>query len=110
MTEKEVRFILYKASAAYPNQIELEDETIAVWIERLAPLPFEIGLENLNYHLDTSGFFPKIPDILRLGQGRVSDSEQQKLETTLLLEQKEDWWENATPPPENILKKWGAQR
>ncbi|MEK3873680.1 hypothetical protein NYE76_27830 [Paenibacillus sp. FSL M7-0831] len=76
----------------------------------LADIDGERALRNLNHYIQTKHFFPEISDIVRADLEEQTDYEQQKLETTLLLEQKENWWENATPPPENILKKWGARR
>lgn len=76
----------------------------------LADIDGERALRNLNHYIRTERFFPEIADIIRTDLEEQTDYDQQKVETTLLLEQKEDWWENATPPPDSIIKKWGARR
>jgi hypothetical protein len=101
MREEETRFLLYKASAAYPN-IELEEETVVVWIERLQSIPFEQALENLDHHIDTNDYFPKIANIIRKDRNFVEEHEQLKLETAERFALLDAWAANGTSPPEGF--------
>ncbi|WP_236290258.1 hypothetical protein [Paenibacillus allorhizoplanae] len=102
MTEEETRFLLYKASAAYPNQLEIEEETLVVWIERLRPIPFEQALENLDHHIDTNDYFPKIANIIRRDRDFVGEHEQLKLETAERFALLDAWAADVKPPPEGF--------
>ena len=76
-----MRLILLKASAAYPNQLELTQDTLDVWLERLENFPAEKALKNLNTHIDSSRFFPTIADIIKHDPEQFVDHEQQRLDT-----------------------------
>lgn len=104
MTEEEARFILFKAAAAYPNQIELEDEIIMVWIESLADVPVDLGLLNLNHHIRTQRFFPSPADIIQgPSTGVYADYKQLGQEVVLQLEKKKRL---AVPMPVEKFKEW----
>ncbi|MGO4369350.1 hypothetical protein AB4Z21_00885 [Paenibacillus sp. MCAF20] len=109
MEKKQARFILYKASAAYPNQIELEDETIAVWEERLADVPFEWGVSNLDYHIDRSPYFPKIADIARYDLKPVQNNAVLRLEAAEQFAYLEHWSSADSDPPEGYWEEIKAK-
>lgn len=99
-----MKFLLYKASAAYP-ETEIEDETIAVWIERLRGFPFQRGLENLNRCIDSSRYFPKIADILQ-GESRESINHRMLQQSTQeQFRLKERWASAGDPPPEGYWER-----
>ncbi|MGM0882549.1 MAG: hypothetical protein ACQEXQ_16100 [Bacillota bacterium] len=102
MDPEQASFILFKAAAAYPNQIELEEETVAVWVERLANVPFEWGLANLNHHLDTNKYFPGISDITRYDLQPLKNHEALQLETVEQFALLENWSKSDEPPPEGF--------
>lgn len=107
---EEAKYLLFKASAAYPNQIELEDETIALWIERLASLPFELGDANLNFYIDNQPkWFPSIADIIRNDLQQTRNHDTLKLETNEHFALLANWsTEDSVPPDgfwENVRKK-----
>ncbi|WP_138751767.1 hypothetical protein [Paenibacillus sinopodophylli] len=112
MLPEQAEFLLYKASAAYPNQLELEEETVVVWIERLANVPYEWGLSNLDFHIDTNDFFPKISNITRYDLQPVKNNDALRLEATQKIALLDHWIQTDAPAPdgywENVRKKiWG---
>ncbi|OBZ08014.1 hypothetical protein [Bacillus sp. FJAT-26390] len=114
MLPEQAKFLLFKAAAAYPNQIELEEETVAVWVERLAKVPFEWGIANLDFHIDTDDFFPKIANITRYDLQPVKNNEVLRLEADQQFALLEHWIRIDAPAPdgywENARKKiWGER-
>lgn len=99
-----MRGLLYKASAAYPNQIELEDEIVAVYIERLLPVPFDVALNNLNRHIDNSRFFPTVAELAQQDVGSIYDSYKQLGQDAVL--QLEERQRQAIPMPKELFKEW----
>ena len=75
-----MRFLLFKASAAYPG-IKIHDEMLRLWVERLAPIDFNRSLSNLNNHIDTSDFFPKIANVIGRDPEQYVDYQQLQLDT-----------------------------
>ncbi len=105
MTEQEAKFILYKASAAYPSQLELEDETIAVWIEHLAGVPFQRAIGNLDDHIRSSRFFPVIADIVRSDPYEHTTGEVMRLKAAMHLKLLSAWERDDTPPPDGYWQR-----
>ena len=79
-----MKFILYKASAAYPH-IAISKETLVVWVEQLSEVPFESGVNHLNQHIKSSNYFPSIADIIKRDPDSFVDYNQLKLDTERLL-------------------------
>jgi hypothetical protein len=104
MTDQEARFILFKASAAYPH-IEIANETITVWVERLANIPFEQGVRNLNRHIDTSRYFPVIADIINHDPHQFTDYSQLRNEHNERIAELESWEPQAIACPEHLIPK-----
>ncbi|MCA0754865.1 hypothetical protein KP806_07370 [Paenibacillus sp. N4] len=109
MSPEQAEFLLFKAAAAYPNQIELEEETVALWIERLANVPFEWGLSNLNYHLDRDKYFPGISDIIRADLIPVQNQNALRLEAANHKTNLERWAAADAPPPEGFWEEIKAK-
>ncbi len=103
MTEKEAKFILYKASAAYPN-VEIRKETIAVWIERLENISFNQALENLNHHIDTNEFFPRISSVINRSAERGSDNALLTAQTDERFSDIDAWEKRAIDCPPHLLR------
>lgn len=105
MTEQEVRLLLAKAVAAYPNKAPNFKEspgTLQIWVERLQFTDPIVALENLNHHIDNEKFFPDIADIVK--KRRIDVSKQFRLQTEMHFLQLESWSAKDEPPPENFWK------
>lgn len=85
MTSDQAEFLLYKAAANYLS-VEIPEETLLLWAERLANVPFEKGLDNLNKHIDTNDFFPKLSQIIGHEPEVFADYDQYRLNTVAFLE------------------------
>lgn len=100
-----MRYLLYKASAAYPDQIELSAETIQVWFERLASFDFRTALSNLDHHIDSNDFFPTIAAIKGANREQSTNYDQLRLETAERFAELERWKREAVPLPEHLIPK-----
>jgi hypothetical protein len=91
--------------AAYPD-IEIPKETMAVWIERLRTAPFEPSLNNLNKHIDSSNYFPRIASVI----GSVTDQTnhvQLSSHTEDRYSEMGEWEQNAIDCPPQ-LRRFGS--
>lgn len=105
MTEQEVRLLLAKAVAAYPNKapdFKSSPVTLQIWIERLAFTDPLVALENLNAHIDSSNFFPDIADIVK--KRKIDANKQLRLQTEMHFMELESWSTKDEPPPDNFWK------
>ena len=87
--------------AAYP-QTEWSDETLALWEEKLQHHPFELVYQNINKHIDTSEFVPKIANAIKPPQSGFYDNHIQLANQNAL--QLEEARKNAVPMPEYIRR------
>jgi hypothetical protein len=79
MTEDQAKFLLYKAAANHLN-IEIPEETLKLWIERLAHIPFQQGLRNLDNFMDKYDYFPKISNVIGLNSNNDKEIESRNHE------------------------------
>lgn len=66
----------------------------------MANVPVDWGIANLNYHIDTKEFFPKIADITRYDLLPLKNHDTLRLETAEQFALLEHWSKNDDPPPD----------
>lgn len=108
MTKTEIKKLFLIINNCYSN-FPIDDAKIAIWHNMLHDIPFDLAQRNLREHIKNSPFPPTPSDIIRTDLRSLPDHEQQRLQTTELLQLKDVWHSEATPPPKHILERWGRK-
>ena len=80
MKKTELVQLLTKIKLGYPNFL-WNEAVEAFWYEYLQSVPVEKAIKNLNAHIISNSFEPKIADIIKHDPNQYVDYEQQKIET-----------------------------
>jgi hypothetical protein len=101
MRKTELIQLLTQIKLGFPNFL-WNEEVEAFWFRHLENVPFERAQRNLDSHVITSTYEPKIADVVRHDPQQYVDHEQQKLETRAFLDKVDEWREIPPISPERL--------
>lgn len=100
MIRAEVFDLLLEIKSNYPS-FDVSDDNVDRHYKYLQDFPFPEAMKNVELHIKTDSFPPKIADI-RGRLGDLMDSQRSKEEAAAYEVQLEEWASENKPPPEGF--------
>ena len=103
MNESEVRKLFLIIENTY-HGFSYDDMKVAIWLDLLRDVPFELAQRNLRKHIMTEKFPPTVAELSRKPEhdGPYIPGAE---ETRLMLEARDKEWSKAVPMPSGLKEK-----